>query len=176
MFTASNPDPFYTVGYTTSAMETGLAVATACVPDLAPLFTRILPRYFASSVGISGYPSNPARKGYTNSSGFRGAQSGNNHNLKDMPRSRVIVTGKDSLEGSDEGDVYALQGWRGENTGKQGGSTTVKGGASQASVSRHGSQEAIVPGKGEKGGIMKTTQFVITQDESDEDRKRWSAV
>lgn len=176
MFSPSNPDPFYTIGYTTSAMETGLAIATACVPDLAPLAARFLPAYFGSSTYPENYPSNPGRKGYANNGSGLGYASGSRGA---NPHRSTHGTKKSLDRGSDDagsGETYVMQGWRGdaERVGKA--TTDVKGGVRATTLSRHGSEEAIVPAhaKGQTG-ITKTTQFVI-QDDADQEDKKWSAV
>ncbi|KAH8585862.1 hypothetical protein B0O99DRAFT_586780 [Bisporella sp. PMI_857] len=161
MFSPKNPDPFYTIGFTTTAMETGLAIATACVPDLAPLGARLFPAYFGSSAYPSNYPSNLSRKGYAAES--RGADISKGT----VRRNRSMDADSDD---AGSGELYMMQGWRGEVTAE------VKSDARTVTLATHGSEEAIVPPHAkEKGGITKTTQFVI-QNEADEEGKRWSAV
>jgi len=42
-------DPTYSIGFTTSAIETNLSIITASAPAMKPLFRRWFPRFFSSS-------------------------------------------------------------------------------------------------------------------------------
>ncbi|KAF5679397.1 integral membrane protein [Fusarium heterosporum] len=54
-----------------SFIEVTMAIITACLPTLRPIFSRLMPRLFASSMGRSSRPSNPAQYGLSLSSRSR---------------------------------------------------------------------------------------------------------
>jgi hypothetical protein len=163
IFDPNNKEPLYTVGQTLAAIETGLAMCTACAPDLYPLLSRMFPKVFSTQSGPSqsAYAKNnarPTRKGY-------------------MVSSSSHAQGGSRLDGSRIGaaDAYAMDdlNWNNERYPK-GPTVTVKGGTSDSGGSRSGSQEAIVStGLEGKNRIIKTTHFVV---EDEEDSKRWSNV
>jgi hypothetical protein len=47
------PDPTYTLGFCTSAIETNLAIITASAPALRPLFRRWFPQLFSNGTGTN---------------------------------------------------------------------------------------------------------------------------
>ncbi|KAJ1323588.1 alpha-methylacyl-CoA racemase [Microdochium nivale] len=71
-FAAPSEDPTYSIAFTSSAIETNLAIITASAPMLRPLLVQWFPRVFASSRGTSadngyngtgsGYASQPKLK------------------------------------------------------------------------------------------------------------------
>jgi hypothetical protein len=133
-------DPTYSVGISISNIETGLAITTACIPDLAPVLRRIAPGILGTSAaatsGYSGqrYSSRPTRMGYVVNKSSNG-------------------TGTDEVDS----DGYPLKSWRNDNTTQ--GTVTVKGGAASKS-SRNGSQDGIIP---KNNQITKTTYFSVSE-------------
>lgn len=143
----SNPDPTYTVGQTISSIETGLALCTACIPDLLPLMNRFFPR-------LMGHTSHPRTSGVSRSG-----------RKPYMPS----VTGT-QMSGRAVPFPMEQMDWRKDQLTTA--EVHVKGGASDSS--RNTSEEVIIrQSLGEKGRIVKTTHFTI---EDVEDDKRWSAV
>lgn len=57
--TSVNKDPTYNIGFCTSAVETNLAILTACGPALKPLVSRYLPMIFGSSYASGGRSGGP---------------------------------------------------------------------------------------------------------------------
>lgn len=158
MFSPNNPDPLYTVGQTISAVESGLAIMAACIPDLLPLVSR----YFPTLMGISTRGNTPNyANGYASAS--RNARNG-------YVVSNNINTNR-SVGGGDDYEMPNMK-WRNDQLTK--GEVQIKGGASQTSL--HGSEEAIIVANAvpEKGRIVKTTHFVV--EEADDEDKRWSNV
>lgn len=76
-FSPENTDRTYGVGYTISAVEANLAVATGCVPSLGPLMRRIMPKLFGSTADQNN--SRPVL-----SSGYQQQQSGVRENVYAM--------------------------------------------------------------------------------------------
>ena len=71
--TTPNPDPTYSIGFVSSAVETNIAILTACAPALKPLVMRYLPRI----LGTSRYArSNPSNIHYYGQSGRNGTRYG----------------------------------------------------------------------------------------------------
>ncbi|KAH7024452.1 uncharacterized protein B0I36DRAFT_387023 [Microdochium trichocladiopsis] len=71
-FTAPSADPTYSIAFTSSAIETNLAIITASAPMLRPLLVQWFPRMFASTKGTSaGNGYNGTGSGYANQSTLR---------------------------------------------------------------------------------------------------------
>jgi hypothetical protein len=84
-FYPPSKDYTYTIGFTTSAMETNIAVITASVPAMKPLFKRWFPRLF-SSASASGYTDQYGRSTGGNKYGRKSTKA--SHSLKHKSASR----------------------------------------------------------------------------------------
>ncbi|KAF4993964.1 hypothetical protein FGRMN_6095 [Fusarium graminum] len=54
-----------------SFIEVSMAIVTACLPTLRPIFSKLMPKLFATSMGRSSRPPNPAQYGISHSSRSR---------------------------------------------------------------------------------------------------------
>ncbi|KAG7409469.1 Satratoxin biosynthesis SC1 cluster protein 4 [Fusarium oxysporum f. sp. rapae] len=70
-----------------SFLEVTLAIITSCLPTLRPLFSKLMPKLFASGFGRSTRPSD---YGYT--------PTRSSQNLRSMPRFRIEDPSKDSMD------------------------------------------------------------------------------
>ncbi|RDW85700.1 hypothetical protein BP5796_04025 [Coleophoma crateriformis] len=106
---AVNSDPTYNIGFTTSAMETNVAIITANAPALKPLFKKWFPRLFSSNgnpyssgpyagAGSSAYGIRKSvRATHTGGAGLRSGHGG--FVLKDMKgRSEIRSTNRGDSE------------------------------------------------------------------------------
>ncbi|KAL4897523.1 hypothetical protein BDV59DRAFT_167930 [Aspergillus ambiguus] len=83
-----NPDPTYSVGFCSSAVEVNVAVLTACAPSLKAIFSKYIPRLLGTSNGAS------------NSKYYGGASSSN--------RFRSGLGYHRSARGGDDNDGFEL--------------------------------------------------------------------
>ncbi|KIH94417.1 hypothetical protein SPBR_05900 [Sporothrix brasiliensis 5110] len=72
-FTAPGPDPTYSLGFCTSAIETNLAIICASAPSLRGLVRSWFPRFFSSNRPAYDYR-------YPDSNGYGGGRRGTNNN------------------------------------------------------------------------------------------------
>lgn len=155
-----DPDPTFNIGYTVSAIETGLALITACVPDMIPLMRVILPSVFGKSTLRSN------KDGYVTGTYGTKSRATRKPGYIQAGSKNTTLMSKPGEYQMDDGDT-----WRAERS--RTGEIHINGGRSGQSLdSRNGSQEAIT---GEGNSIMKTTDIVIETHES-KDNARWSNV
>jgi hypothetical protein len=75
-FPNSMKDPFHDITMTLSIVEPNLAIATACIPALRPMFKTYFPSVFGSSNKVSGYMSSHHRiNSHSQISSFPGNKS-----------------------------------------------------------------------------------------------------
>ncbi|EGU72571.1 hypothetical protein FOXB_16918 [Fusarium oxysporum f. sp. conglutinans Fo5176] len=89
VFSASTKDPNWdnVDAAIWSFLEVTLAIITSCLPTLRPLFSKLMPKLFASSFGRSNRPSD---YGYT--------PTHSSQNLRSMPRLRTEDLSRDSMD------------------------------------------------------------------------------
>ncbi|KAF9777323.1 hypothetical protein IL306_004454 [Fusarium sp. DS 682] len=137
-----------------SFLEVTLAIITSCLPTLRPLFSKFMPKLFASSFGRS---NGPSEYGY--------ARTRSSQNLRSMPRFRTEDTSKDSIDDTttlrkDEVPLPPISRRR-YSRGFAGVSVSI-----QAEGQKHSSetetQSPLEPSSPSHGGIKATT--VVTQE------------
>lgn len=152
-----NPDPTYSIGFTTSAIEVNVAVITACGPSMKSIASRYLPRLLGTSHReTSGYGS-----GYgAGTSGSRGR----------FPGSKLFSSNKSQLH-SHADDGYEMADPNGGNTVDIG--RTNSGRFDMRKYRRGGDSPSISSGS-EDGvvGIVKTTDVSVKYTETPDDRSR----
>lgn len=148
----TSKDPTYSIGGNIiSAIETGLALMTVCVPDLLPLAKQYMPKIFgrsttADNYGPTGYGSNSRNLRSAKKSGYTKTDS----------KTDSKATPGYPNKPSEHYQMDNMSGWdRNRAT-----MTTAKayGGYPSPSSSLAGSEEAIVIIDG-KQQIVKTTQI-----------------
>jgi hypothetical protein len=93
-YTASVPkDPLYTILYSISTIEVGLAFIVACAPSMKPLLKYILPKLFGSSLGYGRTTARNSRIGYE---------------LSETPRKGNRTQSRTKIEASGNFDSVAL--------------------------------------------------------------------
>ncbi|KXJ87472.1 hypothetical protein Micbo1qcDRAFT_197807 [Microdochium bolleyi] len=132
--TAPSADPTYSIAFTSSAIETNLAIITASAPMLRPLLVQWFPRMFASSKGTS------AGNGYNGTGSGYAQQS----TLRSKPGHRSTPYGT-GVSGIRLQDISKSKGRH--HTEIRGDSPT-------------GSEEEIMT----YNGIMRTTNYTVTVD------------
>ncbi|EXA29084.1 hypothetical protein FOVG_19372 [Fusarium oxysporum f. sp. pisi HDV247] len=136
-----------------SFLEVTLAIITSCLPTLRPLFSKLMPKLFASSFGRSNRPSD---YGYT--------PTHSSQNLRSMPRFRTEHLSKDSTDDTatlhkDEVPLSSIS-HRRYSRGYAGVSVSIK--AEQGQNHSDETQSALEPSSPIHGGIKATT--VVTQE------------
>lgn len=146
-----NPDPTYGIGYTVSAIETGLALMTCCFPDLLPLLKQYVPKALGKS---SGYDTNQRGAYYAKSHLRSGRKSGY---VQTDSKNATLVSGSRARDV--EGFVMEdSREWEGKRDVKVKVGVDVRGGYSSRGSSLAGSEEAIVA-DGKR--IMRTTHITV---------------
>ncbi|EWZ77612.1 hypothetical protein FOXG_21453 [Fusarium oxysporum f. sp. lycopersici 4287] len=138
-----------------SFLEVTLALITSCLPTLRPLFSKLMPKLFASSFGRSTRPSD---YGYT--------PTGSNQNLRSMPRFRIEDPSKDSMDDTttlrkDEAPLPPINRRR-YSRGYPDVSVSMQAEQGQKHSSETERQSPLEPSSPRHGGIKATT--VVTQE------------
>ncbi|KAM5526921.1 hypothetical protein FOXYSP1_20754 [Fusarium oxysporum f. sp. phaseoli] len=138
-----------------SFLEVTLAIITSCLPTLRPLFSKLMPKLFASSFGRSTRPSD---YGYT--------PTRSNQNLRSMPRFRIEDPSKDSMDDTttlrkDEAPLPPINRRR-YSRGYPGVSVSIQAEQGQKHSSETERQSPLEPGSPRHGGIKAT--IVVTQE------------
>lgn len=149
-----NPDPTYSIGYSSSAIEANVAVITACGPSFKAISTRYLPRLLGSSGKQTYYGRNTS-----GSHKFPGARFFSNNRA-----SQLQSNGDDGYEMADPNRGHRVNVSSGEFDMRK-----YRRGGDSPSISS-GSEEGVA-------GIVKTTDVSVryTVDEiqaSSESRSR----
>ncbi|KAG7407951.1 hypothetical protein Forpi1262_v018078 [Fusarium oxysporum f. sp. raphani] len=136
-----------------SFLEVTLAIITSCLPTLRPLFSKLMPKFFASSFGRS---NRPPDYGYT--------PTHSSQNLRSMPRLRTEDLSKDSMDDTttlrkDEVPLSSIS-HRRYSRGYPGVSVSIK--AEQGQNQSDETQSPLEPSSPIHGGIKATT--VVTQE------------
>ncbi|EXA29207.1 hypothetical protein FOVG_19266 [Fusarium oxysporum f. sp. pisi HDV247] len=136
-----------------SFLEVTLAIITSCLPTLRPLFSKLMPKFFASSFGRS---NRPPDYGYT--------PTHSSQNLRSMPRLRTEDLSKDSMDDTttlrkDEVPLSSIS-HRRYSRGYPGVSVSIK--AEQGQNQSDETQSPLEPSSPHHGGIKATT--VVTQE------------
>ncbi|KAH7460535.1 hypothetical protein FOMA001_g19472 [Fusarium oxysporum f. sp. matthiolae] len=138
-----------------SFLEVTLAIITSCLPTLRPLFSKLMPKLFASSFGRSTRPSD---YGYT--------QTRSSQNLRSMPRFRIEDPSKDSMDDTtilrkDEVPLPPINRQR-YSRGYPGVSVSIQAEQGQKDSSETETQSPLEPSPPRHRGIKATT--VVTQE------------
>ncbi|EXK24145.1 hypothetical protein FOMG_19117 [Fusarium oxysporum f. sp. melonis 26406] len=136
-----------------SFLEVTLAIITSCLPTLRPLFSKLMPKLFASSFGRSNHLSD---YGYT--------PTHSSQNLRSMPRLRTEDLSKDSMNDTttlrnDEVPLSSIS-HRRYFRGYPGVSVSIK--AEQGQNRSDETQSPLEPSSPIHGGVKATT--VVTQE------------
>ncbi|TVY75316.1 Satratoxin biosynthesis SC1 cluster protein 4 [Fusarium oxysporum f. sp. cubense] len=136
-----------------SFLEVTLAIIASCLPTLRPLFSKLMPKLFASSFGRSNRPSD---YGYT--------PTHSSQNLRSMPRLRTEDLSKDSMDDTttlrnDEDPLSSIS-HRRYSRGYPGVSVSIK--AERGQNQSDETQSPLEPSSPIHGGIKATT--VVTQE------------
>ncbi|KAI9648170.1 hypothetical protein NHQ30_002802 [Ciborinia camelliae] len=163
VFHPTNPDPGLNVNSTISQIETGLALATGCVPDLLPLLRLLMPGFFNFATRKS---THPAQYPYPTTFGSRKKSKGQSAQDDNILKDTVYEEhGLDDLK---------LR----PNNGLVQRETHVTGAASTDSLT--GSQIEIfdksIDDKSESTTIVKTTHFSVKESDLSNPKKTWSNV
>jgi hypothetical protein len=146
-----NPDPTFGIGPNIiSAIETGLALMTVCVPDLLPLLKQYVPKLLgrestAKDSNLYAYGANSRNLRATKKSGYVQTDSKN----------ASTVRGKGDREAG-----YQMDNTVWDRTRPKGSVTNAYGGYPSPSSSLAGSDEGIIIIEGGKS-ILKTTQISV---------------
>lgn len=148
-----NPDPTYSIGFTSSAIEVNVAVITACGPSMKAIASRYLPRLLGTS--------------HRETSGYGAGTSGSRGRF---PGSKLFASNKSQLH-SHADDGYEMADPNGGNAVNIG---RANSGRFDMRKYRRGGDSPSISSGSEDGvtGIVKTTDVSIKYTETPDDRSR----
>lgn len=147
-----NPDPTFGIGGNIiSAIETGLALMTVCVPDLLPLLKQYVPKILGRETtskdsNLHGYGTNSRNLRSAKKSGY----------IQTDSKNASVVHNNKHPEGY---QMDNINGWERARNTKGSANANAYGGYPSPSSSIAGSEEAIIIVDGKQ--IVKTTQVTV---------------
>lgn len=148
-----NPDPTYSIGFTSSAIEVNVAVITACAPSMKAIASRYLPRLLGTS--------------HRETSGYGAGTSGSRGRF---PGSKLFVSNKSQLH-SHTDDGYEMADPNGGNAVNIGRTNSRR--FDMRKYRRGGDSPSISSGSDDGvAGIVKTTDVSVKYTVTPDDRSR----